>query len=427
MTASMEVYRPGEGKSPHGQRSTSGGAALEARLAQLRPGLEMLGLPACVLDPQLRYHFLNAAYVAHAGRPAEDFIGCMPDEVFALRPGDERRGQMQRALAGETVVFNRRTLEGPQAGRWMRAHYLPLRESGEGEVLGVLVLLVDIQQLKDTEGTLEDQRKQLQLVIDNIGVPMSYIDRDLRFRFANQPGVDWRLTTPAEAIGKRIEELYDPATIAEVSPHIEAALRGEKRTYERAARLPGGETRWVRVHLVPDVGEDGDVKGIYTLMTDVDEDRRTRDALLRQEAQLRLYTDNIPDAVAYLNTDRRVLFANRHFAEQRNATPEEIIGRTTAELMGPGDAAWIAERTQRVFDRGEVATYEREMRLDDGTRRWLHVKAVPDLAASGQVRGMSEVRTQSRNLDAGEEGCGGTHGPGACRRPERPVTLATDH
>ena len=69
-------------------RSTAGDAALEARLAQLRPGLEMLGLPACVLDQQLRYQFLNAAYAAHAGRPAEDFIGREPDQVFALRPGD---------------------------------------------------------------------------------------------------------------------------------------------------------------------------------------------------------------------------------------------------------------------------------------------------------------------------------------------------
>ena len=372
-------------------RSTAGDAALAARLAQLRPGLEMLGLPACVLDPQLRYRFLNAAYTAHAGRPAAEFIGRMPDEVFARRPGDERRGQMQRALAGESVVFNRLTLEGPRAGRWMRAHYLPLRDEGEREVLGVLVVLVDIQELKDAEGALEDQRKQLQLVIDNIGVPMSYIDRDRRFRFANQPGVDWRLTTPAEAIGKRIDELFGPETIAEVSPHIEAALRGEKRTYERAATSPGGETRWVRVHLVPDFGADGEVKGIYTLMIDVDEDHRTREALQRQEAQLRLYTDNIPDAVAYLNTERRVLFANRHFADQRHTTPEAIIGRTTAELMGEKVAAWIAERTRKVLERGEVATYEREMRLDDGTRRWLHVKAVPDLSGSGVVRGMYVV------------------------------------
>jgi diguanylate cyclase (GGDEF)-like protein/PAS domain S-box-containing protein len=514
--------------------STHAPPSLEPRLAELRPGLEMLGLPACVLDAQLRYRFLNSAYVAHAGRPASDFLGRMPDEVFAKRPEDSRRDYMMRALAGETAIFNRQTIEGPHTGLWVRAHYLPLRD-GE-HVLGVLVVLVDVQQLKDAEAALDDQRKQLQLVIDNIGVPMSYIDRDWRFRFANQPGVDWQVASPGEAIGKRVDELFDAETMALIRPQVEAALRGEKRTYERQARMQSGAMRWVRVMLVPDFGADGTVHGLYTLMLDVDKDHRLREAIERQEAQLRyfaenipgpiavvdagfryvfankmfqeirglgldelvgrpvrevlgaeasreyfepfverltrgetctyerlvasagreprwhlvklapilgpggefngyyivgsdihdiklaqeraraqdaqlrLYTDNIPDAVAYLNAERRILFANKHFAAQRKTTPEAIIGRTTAELMGGDTATWIAERTQTVFDRGEVATYEREMKLDDGTRRWLHVKAVPDMSASGVVRGMyvvahdiTEVKDAQERLAVREE------------------------
>ena len=367
---------------------------LEARLAALTPGLDTLALPACVLDRELRYRFINAGYEAHSGRRAAEFLGRKPDEVFERRPDDSRRGYMQRALDGESVVFNRQTLEGPQRGLWMRAHYLPLRDDA-GAVLGVLVVLVDIQQLKDAEAAilerereLDDRRKQLQLVIDNIGVPMSYIDRDLRFRFANQPGEHWQVANTTDAVGKHIEELFDRDTIALVMPHIRAALAGEKRTYERDARLASGETRRVRVHLVPDFGPGEQVRGLYTLMIDVDHDHRMRQALERQQAQLRLYTDNIPDAVAYLDSERRVLFANRHFAEQRQTTPEAIVGRTTAQLMGAETASWIADRTQRVLDHGEVASYERELKLPDGSTRWLHVKAVPDVSVSGEVRGM---------------------------------------
>src|SRR6187402_3717041 len=103
---------------------------LEPRLAELRPGLEMLGLPACVLDTQLRYRFLNSAYLAHAGGTAAEFLGHTPDEVFRHRPGDSRRECMARALSGEPVIFNRQTIEGPHAGLWVRAHYLPLRVEG---------------------------------------------------------------------------------------------------------------------------------------------------------------------------------------------------------------------------------------------------------------------------------------------------------
>src|SRR5258706_5470635 len=116
-------------------------AGLDERLALLRPGLDQLGLPACVLDRGLRYRYLNAGYEAHVGRAAGDFIGRTPDQVFAQRPRDDRRDQMQHALAGNPVVFFRQTIEGPEAGRWVRAHYLPLRGDA-GVVIGVLVVVV---------------------------------------------------------------------------------------------------------------------------------------------------------------------------------------------------------------------------------------------------------------------------------------------
>ncbi|HUP28804.1 MAG TPA: PAS domain-containing protein, partial [Usitatibacter sp.] len=510
------------------QRSTRETLGFGGRLAALRPGLDLLGLPACVLDAELRYRYLNAAYLAHFARPAGDFLGRTADEVFTRRPQDARREKIHRALAGEAVVFNRETIEGPNAGRWVRAHYLPLPDEA-GSVVGVLVVLVDVQQLKDAE-------TRLQLVVDNIGVPMAYIDRDLRFRFANQPGLDWKVASPMDAIGKHVDEIFDAATLAVVMPEIERALKGEKRIYERIALTRSGERRWVRVHLVPDIGDDGVVNGLYTLMIDVEEDHQLHVALEReeartrfflenlpgpiavvdadfrylfanklfkrirgredeefvgrnvrdilgpedtarylepaipklrrgetcsyerlvgaagaeprwhlvrlvpmmdgegaftgyyslgtdihdmklaqerlraQEAQLRLYTDNIPDSVAYLNRERRILFANKHFAAQRNTTPEAIIGLTTAELMGPELATWIAERTQPVLDRGEVATYERESKQPDGSIRYYHVKAVPDTDAEGQVRGMyvvahdiTEVKQAQAALAAREE------------------------
>lgn len=358
---------------------------LEARLAALKPGLDVLSLPACILDSAERYVYLNAAYGTFTGRAASDFIGRRPDEVFTLRPSDARRGQLQRALAGEPVIFNRRTLEGPNAGQWVRAHYFPLEV--EGKVAAVLAVLVDVQELKDAEEALAEQRKQLQLVVDNVGMPMAYIDRDRRLRFANHPGADWLIPDTAAALGRRLEDVLDPAVMGAVQPELEAAFRGEKRTYERLATMQDGAQRWVRVHLVPDTDAEGRVKGLYSLMIDIDRDHRMRQALEIQQAQLRLYTDNIPDAVAYLDRERRILFANRHFAEQRGTTTDAIVGKTTSELLGSEVAKWIAERTQKVFDRGESATYERVVDSPAG-KRYFHVNGVPDFDESGGVRGM---------------------------------------
>jgi PAS domain-containing protein len=69
-------------------QSTLERPALEERIALLRPGLDLLGLPACVLDARLRYCFVNVAYCEHTGRKEADFPGRTPDEVFEVKPPD---------------------------------------------------------------------------------------------------------------------------------------------------------------------------------------------------------------------------------------------------------------------------------------------------------------------------------------------------
>src|SRR5688572_10667740 len=99
----------------------------------------------------------------------------------------------------------------------------------------------------------------------------------------------------------------------------------------------------------------------------------------------------MPVAVACPDRDRRIRLAHGHFAAQRGMTPEQVIGKTTVEIMGPEIATWIPERTQKVFDRGETATYERTASLPGLGQRHLHVKAVPDIDEAGKPRGMYVV------------------------------------
>ena len=490
-------------------------AGFAARVASLAPAMDVLVLPACVLDRELRYHYVNTAYCAHSGRAASAFAGRTPDEVFETTPRDDRRSHLRRALDGHMEVFNRRTLEGPNAGRWMRAHYFPLRDDG-GEVEGVLVVLVDIQQLKDAEATLAERERQLSLIMDSVGFPITYVDRKHVIRFANKPSCEWSGRSHGTMVGLGVEDVMTPEVAAAAMPLLERALAGESITYEREALWPGRETRHIRGTMIPDRDARGEVLGVLIVLIDIEQDyqllealedkerelrhfaenipgpiavvdrefryifankmfqesrglplerivgRKVREVLgpqvtaefvephverlkrgetcmherlvelpgreprwhqvrlapimvegrfngyyivstdiheikvaqekLRdQETQLRLYTDNIPDAVAYLDRNRRILFANRHFAQQRGTTQAEVVGRTTAELMGPETAAWIAERTQRVFDNAEEATYERVMTLPDGRKQWLHVKGVPHVDPGGTVIGMYVV------------------------------------
>ena len=515
-----------------GGMETADRADLEARVHELAPGLEVLSLPACMLDLQMRYRYVNAAYEAMAGKTRVECLGRTPDEVFGRVPRDDRRQHLQRALAGETSAYNRRSLEGPGAGRWVRAHYFPLHGDAS-EVIGALVVLVDVQALKDAEATLADRERQLSLIIDSIGFPITYVDRHQVIRFANLPSCEWSGRTPDTMVGRSILEVMTPGVKEAAMPLIRRALAGEPITYEREALWPGREARHIRGHMIPDRDATGMVLGVLIVLLDIEQDYQLRGALeakeaqlrnfaenipgpiavvdrdfrylfankmfqrsrgtslekivgrrvdevlgahdakefyepyaerLRQgetctherlvappgeeprwhlvqlapimvpgedgsprfngyyivssdihdiktaqqrlaaqEAQLRLYTDNIPDSVAYLDRGRHYLFVNRKFAELHDTTPDKILGRTAREVLGAELADWIAERTQRVLDRGEMVTYERVASLPNGEKRHLHVKAVPHIADHGGVVGMYVVSHDITDVKEAQE------------------------
>ena len=72
---------------------------------------------------------------------------------------------------------------------------------------GVLVVLVDIQQLKQTEAALGERERQLSLITDSVGFPITYLDRQRVVRFVNRPSAEWAGFAPESMIGARAEEL----------------------------------------------------------------------------------------------------------------------------------------------------------------------------------------------------------------------------
>ncbi len=487
---------------------------LSPLLEAIGPGLALIGFPTFVVDTQLRYRYVNAAYEQYFGRAAGELVGRSVDEIHGPPPSDGRREALLQALAGESLTFDRQARHGPNAGQWARLHYMPIRAGAA--VVGVNIVLVGIQHLKeaqeaiaarerqlalitdtigfpltyvDREGIVrfanaqsaawsglkpedmigrsarelappevaaqslplleralageaivyeraalwpgresrrirghmipdrdasgivrgaiivvldieEDHRlkeallartRELQLLTENVGVPMAYIGADRRFRFVNTPGLDWLPGLTIENIvGKRVDEVYPPEIVAAVYGNLERALAGKVVAYERQGSTPAGERRWVRVTLIPDKADDGSVRGVYTIVIDIDEDRRLREALETQGRELRFFTDNIPVSVAYLDTQRRYVFVNRAFAQSRGTTREEIIGRTTEEVIGRKAADELAPLVKRVLA-GETTTYEREIDLPSGERRWFHVRSVPDFGPDGVIRGMYVV------------------------------------
>ncbi|HEX4944526.1 MAG TPA: PAS domain-containing protein [Usitatibacteraceae bacterium] len=362
--------------------------ALATVLAELRPGLDLLGLPCCVVDTELRYRYVNPGYPPYFGRTAGEMLGFTVSSAFSREPTDDRRKVLARALAGESLTFDRETLEGPNEGRWVRAHYVPVRSGGA--VVGVAIALVDIQHLKEAQSAIAARERQLSLITDTIGFPVTYIDSGGIVRFANAQSAAWAGLRPADMVGRPMAQLAPPEIMSQSLPLLQRAWAGESVTYEREALWTGREKRRIRGHMIPDKDESGAVRGAIIVLMDIEEDHRLQESLLARTRELQLITENVGVPMAYIGTDRRFRFANTPGLDWvPGVDTDNIIGMSLEEVYPPEVLAVVLEPLGKAMA-GEKVAYERQGTAPDGTRRWARVNLIPDLVA-GEVHGVFVV------------------------------------
>src|SRR5580698_3758258 len=103
--------------------------------------------------------------------------------------------------------------------------------------------------------------------VNTLPTLVAYLDRDLRYRFANDVHRGWLGLDPEAMIGCSMHELTPEQHRAEIQAELEKALSGEMTEFELELDAFG---RRVRITYLPDV-ENGAVVGVGAQMTDLSE------------------------------------------------------------------------------------------------------------------------------------------------------------
>ncbi|MBE9556082.1 MAG: PAS domain S-box protein [Proteobacteria bacterium] len=244
----------------------------------------------------------------------------------------------------------------------------------------------DITHLRQAETALRQSELQLRTITDNLPAFIAYTDKDLRMQFANKTVAEWYGGRKEDLIGKSAIELLGKAGYKRVKSRFTEVLSGKTIRHEELRTFPDGVTRYVDSTNVPDFDAAGEVRGWFTLFTDITERKAAEEALRQSEEQLRAITDNIPAFMVYLGKDLRYRFANRR-AEEWYGRPaakivgrhlKDVIGEEALELLRPGYEAALA---------GNSVRFEEIRLFPDGSERSLDITYIPDFGEDGQVRG----------------------------------------
>ncbi len=223
-------------------------------------------LPALIgqVDRQGRFVFLNSSSLEFYRKGADQLLGQSVETAYA--PADYARiaQHVDAALAGRRTSFES---EIDRAGRAFHYHaaFVPqLDEAGNPD--GFFAMAFDISARRRSEIAQRDSEERLRTITDNVPVLISYVDRELRYQFANAMYKDWLGVASDDMIGKTIVEVFGGDYYAARAPSIAQALGGHMSSVEVTVHRKGHE-RILNTTYMPHL-RDGRIAGVYVLATD---------------------------------------------------------------------------------------------------------------------------------------------------------------
>ena len=357
-------------------------------------------VPALVayVDAQQCYRFNNRVYADWFGVKAEAFYGRPVRQMLGEESYAAIRPQIEAVLAGKPVHFERE-LNAGGTRRHIDTTYVP-HFGDRGEVLGFYGFAYDTTQRHRAEDAVRENEDRLRLITDNLPALISYLDEKQSFQFANRVYRDWLGVEPEKLYGLTLLEFYGQEIYSQIQSKIEAALAGENVTYERES-LVAGLRRIFHVHIVPHLGEENIVRGLYVMISDNTDQRMAAESLHESNAFLSSVLDNIPNMVFVKDTkDLKYLRFNKAGEEIVGIAQDQVVGRYDRDLFPEEEATFYTAKDREVIE-GEklVDILEERIHTKHKGVRFLHTKKLPVFDEQGIPRfllGIAEDITERK-------------------------------
>jgi len=373
--------------------------ALQAREQALRDALESTSDAVISLDPDWRVAYLNPRAELQFGRgrdlPGQVLWTALP-ELFCTTFGDACRKVKETG--------------GPvHAEAW----YVSLGSQWEIHAYpsagGVTVFSRDVTEQRRVSAALRDSEERLRMAIGaaRLGVRDFDVAADT---------VVW--SPEAEHIFGReyVSCTNFKAAIAHVHPDDQLMVKtawkraseGIGNDYQIEYRIadPNGDWRWVCVY-GRGVFEAGRIVRLIAVVQDIDARKRTEAELIRTTALLRAIGNSSAESLYARDTEGRFLYVNPAKLAVIGKPPEEVIGRTVADIhANPVQAAATMANDRRIRETGRTEIIEEEFDAVGPGKRVFRSAKSPLRLEDGTVIGIVGVSsdiTGLRVLSAGLE------------------------
>ena len=245
----------------------------------------------------------------------------------------------QKVIYGEPVI-NREEYFLDDQGRkhWLLTSKLPLRDPG-GKIIGLVGIGRDITKRKQVEETLDQERRLLRTLIDNLPDAIyakDTADRKTLSNLADQKNLGCK--TEAETIGKTDFDLFPRKLAERLHDDDQKVIQGHSIINREEYFLDEkGRKRWLLTSKLPLHDQDGKVIGLVGINRDITEHKLAEDKLAYEQELFQMLLDNLPDAIYFKDRESRFVrvsrskversltaVRNRYLAAHPGAVPDEL-------------------------------------------------------------------------------------------------------
>jgi PAS domain S-box-containing protein len=269
-------------------------------------------------------------------------------------------------------------------------------------MVSALVLTALFAELKRSNELLRNKETSFRRLLEGLPAAIQTTDTAGHITYCNQAAVE--LWGKRPVLGKDTRHnLYrlfypDGRPMPDDEQPCQVSLRERRIVRGQEAFLERADGRRIPIIPCPSplFDELGRFVGIVNMHLDISERRRSEKALAEREAQLAVFVEYAPVAIAMFDREMRYLAVSRRFAVDYHLPPDmQLIGRSHYEIFLDIPQRWRDLHT-RVLAGEEFSCEEDQFAHRDGRTDWVRWSMAPWREGDGQIGGallFSEVRT----------------------------------
>jgi len=242
---------------------------------------------------------------------------------------------------------------------------------------------------------LERAERESWRLIDSIPGPIVMLTKTGDVDMVNRHLLEYFGTTIERVRQWGTNDLVHPEDLSRLIELFTRSIdSGAPYESEQRLRRRDGVYRWFQASAFPLRDANERVLRWCVLLTDIDERKRSVDALRASERNLQLIIDTLPALAWAARADGSAEFFNGHYLEYIGLSAEQARGWSWAAAIHPEDLDGLTATWQRIIASGQPGEAEARIRRFDGAYRWFLFRANPLRDESGNI-----VKWYGTNLD----------------------------